>query len=85
MYPNPAKEVIQLQINTNTNTVLQIIVVDMVGKILINKAFTSNNGLVKISANNLTNGTYFVKVIVAGEQYLQKVVLLNKFNKIELK
>ena len=75
VYPNPAKEVIQLQINTNTNTPLQIIVVDMVGKILINKAFTSNNGIVKISTNNLTNGTYFVKVIVAGEQYLQKVIV----------
>ena len=75
MYPNPAKEVIQLQINTNTNTVLQIIVVDMVGKILINKAFTSNNGLVKISTDNLINGTYLVEAIVAGEQYLQKVVV----------
>ncbi len=75
VYPNPAKESIQLQINNNTNTTLQVIVVDMVGKILINKLFTSNNGLVKISTSNLTNGTYMIKAIVAGEQYLKKVIV----------
>jgi endonuclease I len=75
VYPNPAKEVIQLQINSNSNTTLHVIVSDMVGKIVINKAFASNNGLVKISTNNLTNGTYLVKVLVAGEQYLQKVIV----------
>lgn len=75
VYPNPAKEVIQLQINSNANTTVQVIIADMVGKIIINKAFASNNGLIRISTNNLTNGTYLVKVFLGGEQYLQKVII----------
>ncbi|MBC7650531.1 MAG: endonuclease, partial [Deinococcales bacterium] len=75
IYPNPAKEVIQLQINSNVSVNVQVVVTDMVGKIAINKSFTSNNGLVKIATSNLTNGTYLVRLIIGGEQYLQKVIV----------
>jgi hypothetical protein len=75
VYPNPASDVIQLQFNSNNNTTVQIVITDLVGKTLINKAFAANIGLVKISTNNLTNGTYLVKAIVAGEQYMQKIVV----------
>lgn len=75
IYPNPASDVIQLQFNSNSNATVQITVTDLVGKTLINKAFAANNGLIKISTNTLNNGTYLVKAIVAGEQYLQKVVI----------
>ncbi len=75
VYPNPAKEVIQLQINSNTNAAVQVVITDMVGKVAINKVFASNNGLVKIATSNLTNGTYLVRVMIGGEQYLQKVVV----------
>lgn len=75
VYPNPASDVIQLQFSTNSNATIQVVVTDLVGKTLINKAFVASNGLVKISTSNLTNGTYLVKAIIAGEQYLQKIVV----------
>lgn len=75
VYPNPASDVIQLQFNSNSNATAQVIITDLVGKTLISKVFTANNGLIKISTVDLTNGTYLVKAIVAGEQYLQKVVV----------
>jgi endonuclease I len=75
VYPNPASDVIQLQFNANNNATVQIVITDLVGKILINKAATATNGLIKISTNALSNGTYLVKAIIAGEQYLQKIVV----------
>jgi len=75
VYPNPTSNVIQLQFNSNNNGTLQIVITDLVGKTLINKAFAANNGIVKISTSELKNGTYLVKAIIAGEQYLQKVVV----------
>ncbi len=76
VYPNPTTDIIQLQFNSNSNAAVQVIVKDLIGKTVINNAFTLNNGLVKIVTNNLTNGTYLVKAIVDGEQYLQKVVVV---------
>lgn len=75
VYPNPASDVIQLQFNSNSNATVQVVITDLVGKTLVNKAFTANNGIVKIGTNELKNGTYLVKAIIAGEQYLQKVVV----------
>ncbi len=75
VYPNPASDVIQLKFNSNNNTTVQIVITDLVGKTLINKACAANIGVVKISTNNLTNGTYLVKAIVEGEQYMQKIVV----------
>ncbi len=75
VYPNPTSDVIQLQFNSNSNATVQVVITDLIGKTLINKVFTANNGLIKISTNTLNNGTYLVKAIVAGEQYLQKVVV----------
>jgi endonuclease I len=75
VYPNPASNVIQLQFNSNSNAIVQVVIADLIGKTLLNKVFTANNGMIKISTDDLTNGTYLVKAIVAGEQYLQKVVV----------
>lgn len=75
VYPNPASNIIQLQFNATNNATVQIVITDLVGKTLMNKAFAANNGLVKISTSTLNNGTYLVKAIVAGEQYLQKIVV----------
>lgn len=75
VYPNPASDVIQLQFNSNSNATVQVVITDLVGKTLVNKAFTANNGIVKIGTNELKNGTYLVKAIIAGEQYLQKIVV----------
>lgn len=75
VYPNPASDIIQLQFNSTSNASVQVIITDLIGKTLINKAFAANNGLVKISTSNLSNGTYLVKAIIAGEQYLQKIVV----------
>jgi len=75
VYPNPASDIIQLQFNSNNNATIQILITDLVGKTLINNVFAANTGLVKINTNTLNNGTYLVKAIVAGEQYLQKIVI----------
>ncbi len=75
VYPNPAASFIQLQVNTNTRDAVQVTVSDLTGKQLISNSYQVNNGLIKISTANLTNGTYLVKLVSGGEQYLQKVVV----------
>jgi hypothetical protein len=75
VYPNPAADFIQLQVNTNTTTTAQITVSDLMGKAVINSTYSITNGLVKIATNHLSNGTYLVKMLLDGEQYLQKVVI----------
>ena len=77
VYPNPATTYIHLQMNNNSNDKVVVQVSDASGKIIINKNYTTANGLINISTQPLSTGSFIVKIINAnGESYLQKVVVV---------
>ncbi len=64
-YPNPANSSITIHLNAiQTTTTIQVI--DPLGKTILQKVIPVNNGSVVLPVNNITNGTYFLKVITGN-------------------
>ncbi len=75
LYPNPASNVVYVQLNSTYTEKLQVQITDITGKILFNNFYIPNNGVVILPTQTLKNGTYLVKLFVNNESYLQKVVI----------
>lgn len=76
IYPNPvAGSFINIQLNNNSNDAIQVQITDIAGKVVINQAFTPVSGLITISTNHLANGSFFIRMLLNGEQFVQKVVV----------
>lgn len=76
VYPNPATTYIQLQLNKNVNGNIAIQLTDALGKVLKQQKMSVNGNNVKLNTETLAAGTYLVKLLYNGEQYIQKVVVV---------
>ena len=75
VYPNPARNFIQMQMNKNVNGLVKVQVTDLTGKLIKEQSFVVSNSTINISTSGIINGTYLVKLSYNGEQYLQKVIV----------
>lgn len=68
VYPNPAKDVLNVKISSGNKGSLNLLVTDVSGKLLINKQLNSATGesLIQLNVSQLPSGTYFLKIISAG-------------------
>lgn len=75
VYPNPAVDVLNLQIATPNSVTAQIIVLSTGGKVVgtFNKGLAVGDNMVTIPVQNLSKGTYFVKVIDNNGDYTNTV------------
>ena len=64
IFPNPAKDNLQVQIDSDKPTVLQMQVVSIDGKVLLSNSFSSADGstLRSINISSLQKGSYLLKV-----------------------
>ena len=75
VYPNPAKSFIQLQLNKHITGLATVQVTDVSGKVLKQQNFNVTGNILNVSTENFSSGTYLVKLIFNGEQYMQKVIV----------
>ena len=75
VFPNPASSYMQLQMNRNVNGNVTIEITDALGKVLQQQQSKVNGSVIRLSTGGLANGTYLVKMIYNGEQYIQKVMV----------
>lgn len=73
--PNPAANFIQLHFSSAVNGRLNVQLLDIWGKTVLQQNVSANNSNVSINTQSIASGTYIVKVIYNGEQYLQKVII----------
>ena len=78
VYPNPAGNVLKLQLNNNSNEAATIIISDITGKIVLKQNARANQGLINISTAHLGTGHYIVKMITSHAEYSQRVLIINK-------
>lgn len=78
IYPNPAKDKLQIQITSDKQMALQMQVVSLDGKILISNSFTANeaNTLCSINISSLQRGSYLLKV--SSENKDEQVIKFEK-------
>lgn len=80
IYPNPVKDVVNINITTSSAEKYNYSVFDISGKLLINKYFDATQGTqtIKVPLNNVANGTYLVKVTDAKGNIVAKQNILKQ-------
>jgi len=76
VYPNPAKSYIQLNINKNVSGKVTVQLSNALGKVLQQQTYNVTGSFIRLNAEDLSTGTYLVKMIYNGEQYIQKVMVV---------
>ena len=68
LYPNPASNVLNINMYTNSNAAVSVSVTDIVGKIIAQKIVHTNTGTINtsIDISKLQKGTYLLKTIADG-------------------
>jgi hypothetical protein len=76
VYPNPAKEQITIQLSPN-NFIKQVELVDVLGRIIMIKHYTSSNTTEILSLNEVEKGTYLLEITTDNNQKATKKILVN--------
>lgn len=77
VYPNPAKNAVQLALTANEADFTLVDVYDLLGRKYLSKAYTAitNTFSDKIDISNFPNGIYFIKLYHAEKTYTAKLVV----------
>jgi len=77
VYPLPAKDRLNIQIQSNKTEKAEISVTDISGKTLITKSVSLAEGLNNsvINVQSLTNGVYFLKIVTPQKTETRKIVV----------
>ena len=73
--PNPASNFINVQLKETNVYSGQLIVFDLAGKAVITQPYKTGSGAATIPVSGLHNGAYIVKLLVNGEQFVQKIII----------
>ena len=80
IYPNPANRLVNISYSLSKSSTVQILVFDILGKEIMQVLNKNQNGgeyKLNVNTENLSNGIYFVKMIVNGEQLTRKLEIYN--------
>jgi hypothetical protein len=74
IYPNPATDIVYLEMKDNsTNTILEL--TDLQGKLILQKTIFNGENKVEIPTNEFTKGIYFLKVVTEKNIELHKLII----------
>ncbi|NLA25249.1 MAG: T9SS type A sorting domain-containing protein [Bacteroidales bacterium] len=77
IYPNPAKEQVQITGSFISDEPVTIEIYNMLGNVLVVKNITPNNGSINenIALNNLKSGVYFVRISSENNLSIKKLII----------
>lgn len=76
IYPNPANNNLNIQLNESFASDLNVKIVDMLGKTVSNTKLSAGNVYASISTTNLVEGVYFVNFSSGDEVMLTKKIIV---------
>jgi len=76
VFPNPANKYIALQMNGVVSGSVTVLITELSGKIVHQQTSVVNGGNINIGTAALNTGTYIVKMIYKGGEYIQKVMVV---------
>ena len=79
MFPNPAKEILNLQLNSDNNQETKIIIYDYIGRLMIEKNISVIDGNItqQLDISKFTNGFYFLRLFRNDGSSSTKIFLKN--------
>ena len=77
LYPNPVRNILNIEMTTFGQDELKINIINMIGQIVLSNNTTvfGNTKIVNLDVSQLSNGVYFVEVILGKERKYQRVVI----------
>jgi hypothetical protein len=77
LYPNPANDQLNLEMNVISDKEVSIVAYDVTGKLMINenRSLSSGNNLMTFDVTNWDNGIYFIRIINEGKVNTMKVMI----------
>jgi len=77
IYPNPANDQINIELNIIGNETAEISIVNTLGKTLISKNYNTLVGLnnIKLDLENFAEGIYFVKIVIGNKSYMKPIII----------
>jgi uncharacterized repeat protein (TIGR01451 family) len=76
VYPNPANEVITIQLNSNS-FIKQVQLIDMLGRVIKKENYSSSNYSETMNLKEVGSGTYFVEVTTDSNKKETKKIIIN--------
>ena len=76
--PNPSSGITQLIFSGLNGHVLNVEIIDALGKLVFTKKIQSSSNSIQLNLNELSNGMYYVKLSDQDGVYLAEKILLNK-------
>ena len=74
MYPNPAKESVTIELNSNSYENTMLTVFDIQGKQILKQLYGESN-LIQLDVSGLQNGLYFVQLSNSSYKQVEKMVI----------
>jgi uncharacterized repeat protein (TIGR01451 family) len=75
VYPNPANEVITIQLNSNS-FIKQVQLIDMLGRVIKKETYATNNYSENMNLKEVGSGTYFVEITTdSNKKETKKIVV----------
>lgn len=73
IYPNPAKEILNIQFNNKSNNTIKIMITNLLGETVLTETTISNT--ISINTSQLNSGVYFVTIFDSEIQSTQKIII----------
>ena len=77
MFPNPAKNLVTLEISGNNGSDVEVVVMNITGKEVLRKDFQTTDAI-QFDMSEHVSGMYFVKLNVDGNEVVKKLILDRK-------
>lgn len=76
VYPNPARDIVRLQLSEQVRETTLVQVTDLSGKVVLSGTFTPVNGLLTIPVNTIAAGNYVIRIRVGDDWQSQRLVIV---------
>ncbi len=78
IYPNPAKNIVNIAFESDENATTQIYVYDVLGRACLAKAYSasSNSFSDKLDIASISSGIYFIKIVHGNKNFAKKLVVI---------
>lgn len=75
IYPNPAQEILTLQLSNKINSPVYISITDVSGRVLQASTHTPAGTYIQLDVSAISSGLYFVRIQSEGVQHTEKVMI----------
>lgn len=74
VYPNPFKDVTHFSFSKSPGNGINIVVFDMLGRLVYNQSIKNEGNLISVNLNNLPSAEYFVKLTANNYIFSTKII-----------